>query len=442
LAAQGKARKKVHFRLRDWLISRPRYWGAPIPMLYCEKDGAQPVSVADLPVVLPDDVELTGEGASPLARHPTWSKARCPKCGGEARRETDTMDTFVESSWYFLRYCDARNDRDIFDRARVGHFLPVDQYIGGITHAILHLLYSRFWTKALRDLGYVDFGEPFSRLLTQGMVLHETYRCPLHEWLYPTEVEGGKHKDCGQTVEIERSRAMSKSKRNTVDPDEMVAKYGADTMRMYVLFTSPPEATIDWSEEAIEGSSRFLARVWRLVHQHLAAVQQAPAPIGAHPIRRATHHAIAEVTRQAAERFHFNKAIADIMTLTNALYAAKVESDADRWAMKEALDSLVLLLSPFAPHIAAELWQRLGHAEGLARHAWPVADADLARRERMTIVVQVGGKVRARLELDPSCDETAVREAALADENVRKFIEGKPLKTVKYVPGRILSLVV
>jgi leucyl-tRNA synthetase len=352
------------------------------------------------------------------------------------------MDTFVESSWYFLRYCDPRNTERIFDRKLVDHFLPVDQYIGGVEHAILHLLYARFWTKALRDLGYLSAGEPFKRLLTQGMVLHESYFCPEHEWVLPTEVEGGKHVACGQPVRVGRSETMSKSKKNVVDPDVMIDRYGADTMRVFMLFTSPPEATLDWSEEAVEGASRFLARVWRLVAQHLAAVKDAGAPSGAGPIRRATHQAIAQVTREAGERFHFNKAIADIMTFVNALYQAPVETPADRAAMKEALAALVLLLSPFAPHIAAELWTELGRTEPLPLVAWPSADPELAKRERMTIVVQVSGKVRARLELDPELDEEAVKQVALADENVKKWIEGKPLKSAKYVPGRVLSLVV
>ncbi|HJZ84835.1 MAG TPA: leucine--tRNA ligase [Polyangia bacterium] len=441
LARSGRGRPSVHYRLRDWLISRQRYWGAPIPVVYCPSDGIVPVRAGDLPITLPDDVELTGEGESPLKRHPTWSHTTCPRCGGPATRETDTMDTFVESSWYFLRYCDPRNDRAIFDRRAVEHFMPVDQYIGGVEHAILHLLYARFWTKVLRDLHYLGFGEPFTRLLAQGMVHHPSYFCPVHEWVYPNEVEDQKHKDCGQVVRIMPSEVMSKSHKNVIDPDVMVAKYGADTMRVFMLFTSPPEAALDWSEEAIEGASRFLARVWRLCAQHLAQVKGAPAPSGVHPLRRATHLAIAAVTREAAERFHFNKAIADIMSFVNTLYQARIETDSDRAAMREALETLILLLSPFAPHISAELWQAFGHAQPLPLESWPQAQPELARRERMTIVVQVNGKVRARLELDPDADEPAVQAAALDDASVRKWLEGRPLRSVKYVPGRILSLV-
>ncbi|MEK6606980.1 MAG: leucine--tRNA ligase [Myxococcota bacterium] len=429
----------VSYRLRDWLLSRQRYWGAPIPMVHCAACGVVPARLSDLPIRLPDDAEIGGEGGSPLERHPTFAQTACPKCGGVARRETDTMDTFVESSWYFLRYVSPRETGDMFRRDDVDAWMPVDQYVGGIEHAVMHLLYARFFTRVLRDLGYLKFDEPFTRLLAQGMVCKETYACPEHGWLYAKEAASGKCPKCGQAVVVGAVEAMSKSKKNGVDPDDIVASFGADTARLFVLFAAPPEKDLEWNEAGVEGMHRFLSRVWRLVASAKALGEGgAPSPA----LRRKTHKTIRRVDEDM-ERFHFNTAIAALMELTNAVYASLQgpSGPAARSEIDEAVRAIVLLLSPFAPHLCEELWSHLG-GEGLVCLApWPKFDAELARDERVAFVVQVNGKLRGRVELAADASEADVRAAAEADPKIAPYVAGKQIVKSVFVPAKLLNLV-
>jgi len=414
LQGEGIGRKTVNYRLRDWGISRQRYWGNPIPIIYCDDCGAVPVPAGDLPVRLPMDVEFTGEGGSPLAKLDSFIDCSCPKCGKPARRETDTMDTFVQSSWYFLRYCCPDFQDGPLDRGRVDYWMSVDQYIGGIEHAVLHLLYARFFTKVLRDMGYITCDEPFSNLLTQGMVIKD----------------GAK---------------MSKSKGNVVDPNALIEKYGADTARLFSLFAAPPEKDLDWSDQGVDGSFRFLNRVWKLVHERLDQIRSAgpvdPASLTAEErsLRRSVHKTIKKVTEDIEERFHFNTAIAAVMELLNVLQAAERIAPG---VMKEALESMVQLLAPFVPHISEELWQRLGHATPLSATAWPEYDLDAMFDEEMLVVVQVNGKLRSKLTVPAGTDEDSVKALALADDKVQPFIEGKQVRKVICVPGKLVNIVV
>jgi leucyl-tRNA synthetase len=419
---RGFGKKETIFRLRDWGISRQRYWGTPIPIIYCEKDGMIPVPEKDLPVLLPANPNLTGEGQSPLATDPDFVNVRCPRCGGPARRETDTMDTFVDSSWYFYRYCDPKNDRAPFDPAKVAYWFPIDQYIGGITHAILHLLYSRFWCKVMRDLGLVNHSEPIARLFTQGMVL-----------------KGGE--------------AMSKSKGNVVGAIDMAEKYGADTGRLYTLFAAPPEKDLEWSEESIEGSWRFLNRVFRIVVKHaedrrMQSAERSPAgdlstTEKEKALLRKAHQTLRRVTRDFETRWHFNSAIAQIMELTNALYAAEPLEDGVRPEVrKEALELLTLMLAPMTPHLAEELWEMLGHSDGLWKASWPLFDEQLAKEEEVEIVVQISGRVRSRLKIPVATPQEDVLKLAHADAGLASHLAGKKLVKVIYVPDKLLNLVV
>jgi leucyl-tRNA synthetase len=417
---KGIGKATVTYRLKDWLISRQRYWGTPIPVVYCDKDGMQPVGDADLPIVLPEDAPFTGEGGNPLEKVPAFVDARCPKCGGKARRETDTMDTFVDSSWYFYRYLSPRKDDGPFDAAAVKYWFPIDLYVGGIEHAILHLVYSRFWTKVMRDLGLVTLDEPVTRLFPQGMV----------------------HKD---------GEVMSKSKGNTVAPDDVVARYGADTLRLYILFAGPPELAMDWSESGIEGPHRFLHRVWRLVDRHadmFATTQSTPLPESlpdeASELRRKVHQTIQRVTRDIEERIQLNTAVAALMELVNDVYRLEsgVASGPGRETLREALETLVLLLNPFTPHVCEELWARLGHKESLVRHEWPVFDAAAAREDAVELAVQVNGKVRGRVVVPREAGEDQIRAKALAEPRVAEHVEGKQMVKFVVVPGRLVSMVV
>jgi len=417
---KGVGKATVTYRLKDWLISRQRYWGTPIPVVYCDEDGMQPVKDEDLPIVLPQDAPFTGEGGNPLEKVPAFVQANCPKCGGGARRETDTMDTFVDSSWYFYRYLSPRKDDGPFDPAAVKYWFPIDLYVGGIEHAILHLVYSRFWTKVMRDLGLVTLDEPVTRLFPQGMV----------------------HKD---------GEVMSKSKGNTVAPDDVVARYGADTLRLYILFAGPPELAMDWSESGIEGPHRFLHRVWRLVDRHaekFATTQRTPLPESlpdeASELRRKVHQTIQRVTRDIEERIQLNTAVAALMELVNDVYRLEggVASGPGREALRETLETLVLLLSPFTPHVCEELWARLGHAESLVRHAWPTFDAEVAREDKVELAVQVNGKVRGRVVVPREAGEDQIRARALAEPRVAEHVEGKQMVKFVVVPGRLVSMVV
>jgi leucyl-tRNA synthetase len=417
LEKEAIGKKTVNFRLRDWGISRQRYWGNPIPMIYCDICGPVPVPVKDLPVVLPMDVAFTGEGGSPLAKIESFATATCPQCGGAARRETDTMDTFVQSSWYFLRYCCPDFAAGPLDKARAEYWMPVDQYIGGIEHAVLHLLYARFFTKVLRDLGYVGIDEPFANLLTQGMVIKD----------------GAK---------------MSKSKGNVVDPDALIRRYGADTARLFSLFAAPPEKDLDWSDQGVDGSYRFINRVWKLVTDNMPSKTAGPVDTASltpegKDLRRSVHKAIRKVTEDVEERFHFNTAIAAVMEMVNTLQAFEPKSLPQNGpVLREALESLVLLLAPFVPHVCEELWERLGGEGGIAAAAWPSFDPAAAADEEILVVVQINGKLRDRITVPVGATEEEVRTTVLASDRVAPFIQGKTIRKIIYVPGKLLNIVV
>ncbi len=448
LEERGFGKRAVHYRLRDWGISRQRYWGAPIPVVHCPACGVVPVPEEDLPVVLPEDVAFPEGRVLPLAEIPEFYETACPRCGGPARRETDTMDTFVESSWYFARYACADHGAGMLDRARTEYWMPVDQYIGGIEHAVLHLLYSRFYTKVLRDLDIVAVDEPFTNLLTQGMVCMETQRCPEHGWLLPGEVADGRCSRCGAPAEAGRVEKMSKSKKNVVDPEGLVARYGADTARLFSLFAAPPEKDLEWSEEGVEGAYRFLRRVWRLVADNRDWLPATPAFPGGEPsgpardLRRKVHDTIRRVTADIEERFHFNTAIAAAMELLNALAGFDPSDDPGRQVFREGVEALLAVLHPMVPHITEELWERLGMDTPLADTPWPGWDEAALVRDEITVVVQVNGKVRGRVQVAADADDRAVRAAAEADPNVTRHLEGKAVVKAVYVPGRLLNLVV
>ncbi len=453
LESLGRGRRTVQYRLRDWGISRQRYWGAPIPVVYCEKCGTVPVPESDLPVLLPMEVELTGEGGSPLARNEAFVKAACPGCGGPARRETDTMDTFVESSWYFDRFCCADFDeKPGLDREKVSYWMPVDQYIGGIEHAILHLLYSRFYTKMLRDFGVLDFDEPFLNLLTQGMVCKETMRCKKHGYLYPDQVKNDRCTLCDGPVQIGKTEKMSKSLKNVVDPDYLIGEYGADTARLFCLFASPPEKDLEWSDQGVEGAFRFLGRVWRLVMDYVDEIRELPPstawgdlPEDLKSLRRKTHQTIRKVTEDIEQRFHFNTAISAVMELVNALYQFPRPSNDDTRALAlvgEAVRTVIILLNPFVPHMTEELWRILGGTAALSESPWPSFDADAAQDEEITIVIQINGKLRSRLVVPADERDEAIKERALQDEAAKRFIEGKTVRKVIYVPKKLVNIVV
>jgi leucyl-tRNA synthetase len=421
LEGRGLGVGTVNYRLRDWGISRQRYWGAPIPVLYCERCGMVPEKEENLPVVLPRDVQISGKGGSPLAEAPSFVNAPCPRCGGRARRETDTMDTFVESSWYFLRYCSPHYEGGMFERAAAEYWMPVDQYIGGIEHAVLHLLYARFYTKVLRDLDLVTIDEPFTALLSQGMVIKD----------------GAK---------------MSKSKGNVVDPDDLIRTYGADTARLFSLFAAPPEKDLDWNDHGVEGASRFLNRVWRFVIGHGDELRGArdpatPTTDAGRVFRRTIHETIKRVTDDIEHDFHFNTAVSAVMELVNALYAFEAASldavpAAERAALlREAVETILLLLGPFCPHVTEELWSHIGHEDSLFTQRWPAADPAALRRAEVTVVVQVDGKVRGRLVVDVDAPEPRVRELALADDKVQPWVGGRAVERVVVVPNRLVNIV-
>ncbi|RPJ73466.1 MAG: leucine--tRNA ligase, partial [Acidobacteria bacterium] len=451
--ARGIGQRTVQFRLKDWGISRQRYWGTPIPIVHCARCGMVPVPDDQLPVELPKMAQFTGRGDSPLASVPEFVNVPCPRCGEPSRRETDTMDTFVDSSWYFYRFCDPTNPRLPFDPAAVKYWCPVDFYSGGVEHAILHLIYSRFFCRVFRDLGMVEHDEPFTRLLTQGMVL---------------AADGS---------------AMSKSKGNTVDPDDMVSKYGADALRLYIMFVAPPENEFAWTDAGLEGSFRFLARVWRLTDQWSDEVKGAPAEFGGialsdaeQDVRRVTHDTVRRVTHDLDPRVHLNTVVSALMEMVNALYAfseehthtgapgrrprasaaaaevaagtggaaaiAPAERPETLAVLREALDALVLMLAPFAPHTAEELWEILGHEGGLTAAAWPSYDPVVARSSEVVVPVQVNGKLRGRVTVAADGAEADLREAALADAAVRAHTAGKTIVKVIVAKGKLVNVVV
>ncbi len=452
-AGQGKA--EITYRLRDWGVSRQRYWGCPIPIIHCPDCGPQPVPEADLPVRLPDDVSFDKPG-NPLAHHPTWKQAPCPKCGKDGERETDTFDTFFESSWYFARYC-APDAEDAFTRAAADYWLPVDQYVGGIEHAVLHLLYSRFFTRALKACGYLGIGEPFDGLLTQGMVCHETYRDDAGKWLYPEDVRREGANDFvrisdGSAVTLGRSEKMSKSKKNVVDPQTIIDSYGADTVRLFIVSDSPPERDLDWTDSGIDGAWRYLGRLWRLVEDSQAALPAAGAPIPAElepgagkgagfELRRVVHKAIRDVTDDI-ERLHFNRMVAHLRELSNAVADLKGNDATTQWARREGLETLVRLAAPTIPHICEALWAMLGHSDMLVSVSWPEADARLVADDTVTIAVQVNGKLRGKLELPLDASRETAEAAALDLDGVKTAMDGKPARKVIVVPNRIVNVVV
>lgn len=440
----GFGKKTVNYRLRDWLISRQRAWGAPIPIVYCDKCGTVPVPEEQLPVRLPDDLDFSGKGGSPLARHAGFGQTTCPRCGGDARRETDTMDTFVDSSWYFLRYCDASNGEAAWSKEDAGYWMNVDQYVGGIEHAVLHLLYSRFFTKALRDMGHVMVDEPFEALLTQGMVIKD----------------GAK---------------MSKSKGNVVSPEEMIARYGADSCRLFILFAAPPERDLDWSDAGIEGAYRFINRFYRMVIGAIPVWQHARSllPVRAgnaagmlgslseaelnegithvnllpadKELRRVIHSTLKRVTADLSDRFGFNTAVSGLMEMTNAIYAYRdkvPEAEQNALVVAEAVQKAVLMIAPFCPHLADEIWSRLGYSGSIHLEAWPAHDEEAARAHTVEIVVQINGKVRDRLDVPAGISATEMEKVALGAEKVQALIAGKQVVKVIPVPGKLVNIVV
>jgi leucyl-tRNA synthetase len=451
LEEMGVGKGTTQYRLRDWLVSRQRYWGCPIPAIHCEKDGVVPVPEKDLPVKLPDDVTFDRPG-NPLDHHPTWKHVACPVCGGPARRETDTFDTFIDSSWYFDRFTSPGVETAPFDRAENEYWMPVDQYIGGVEHAILHLLYSRFWTRAMREVQMTGRDEPFDGLFTQGMVCHETYRASDGTWLLPEEIErtsaGNLVRASDKSpVEVGRSEKMSKSKKNVVDPDQIIRDYGADTARWFMLSDSPPERDLEWTEAGVTGAWRFQQRLHRIASEAMANL---PAAGAARPaslsdaetdLRRAAHKTIAGLSADI-EAFHFNKAVARLYELANTIAGFTAKGEGDGWALREALEIFVRLIGPMTPHLAEQLWEELGHTTLLADAPWPVADAALLVDDTVTVAVQLNGKLRGTLPLAKDAPKDTAEKAALALPEIVRALEGKAPKRVIVVPNRIVNIVV
>ncbi len=448
LEQRGSGARNVAYRLRDWGVSRQRYWGCPIPVIHCPDCGIVPVPEDDLPVELPQDVSFDRPG-NPLDHHPTWKHVACPYCNSPSTRETDTFDTFFESSWYFLRFCSARAPV-AFDRAAAEYWMPVDQYIGGVEHAVLHLLYSRFFTRALKRCGYLDLDEPFAGLFTQGMVCHQTYQNASGEWLFPEEVstdDAGRLVDsAGRAVTAGRTEKMSKSKKNVVGLDDIVDTYGADTARLYLMSDSPPERDLEWTETGIEGIWRYVNRLWRMVSEPAVELPAIGRPIPPYlpaeiaPVRRVTHKTIAAVTDDL-DKFRFNRAVARIRELTNALEDMPANAPAAEHILREGLEAVTRLIGPMMPHLAEEMWQELGHSTLLADEPWPKADPRYVKDEAVTIAVQVNGKLRGTIELPRDAATAAVEEAALALPQVVRFLDGRAPKRVVVVPNRIVSVV-
>ncbi|MEG5039346.1 MULTISPECIES: leucine--tRNA ligase [unclassified Microcoleus] len=445
---EGYGKARVQYRLRDWLISRQRYWGAPIPVIHCPTCGTVPVPQSDLPVVLPENVEFTGKG-SPLAKMEEWVNVPCPSCGTAAKRETDTMDTFIDSSWYFLRYPDAQNQEKVFDTAKTNDWMPVDQYVGGIEHAILHLLYSRFFTKVLRDRGLINCDEPFKRLLTQGMVQAMAYKNPVTgKYVPPADIDPANPKDpqTGEALEVFYEK-MSKSKYNGVDPLEVMGKYGVDTARMFILFKAPPEKDLEWDDADVEGQFRFLNRVWRVVTEFGGRVPATPDQVGENAelskiekdLRRAIHTAIKEVSDDLEGDYQFNTAVSEMMKLSNALNDTKCK---DSPIYAEGINTLIRLLAPFAPHIADELWHNTGNSESVHTQTWPSVDASALITDEITLVIQVMGKTRGTIQVPSGADKAALEKFARESELAKRHLEGKEIKKVIVVPGKLVNFVV
>ena len=440
---QGYGKARVQYRLRDWLISRQRYWGCPIPVIHCDDCGTVPVPDKDLPVELPESVELSGRGGSPLAQLEGWINVDCPCCGKTAKRETDTMDTFIDSSWYYLRYSDANNSEAAFSKNKVNDWMPVDQYVGGIEHAILHLLYSRFFTKVLRDRGLLNFNEPFKRLLTQGMVQGLTYKNPQTNKYIPSaniNRDNPVDPETGDKLDVFFEK-MSKSKYNGVAPEDVIAQYGVDTARMFAMFKAPPEKDLEWDEADVEGQYRFLNRVWNLVTSFDAKVTERSGKLdkAEKDLRRAIHTAIKEITEDLTGDYQFNTAVSELMKLSNALKDAKCVTSP---VYKEGIETLVLLLAPFAPHIAEELWHRLGNSSSVHQQQWREVDDSALTVDEITLVVQIMGKTRGTIQVPAGSDKTALEKYATESDIAQKYIEGKEIKKVIVVPNKLVNFVV
>jgi leucyl-tRNA synthetase len=445
---KGYGKARIQYRLRDWLISRQRYWGAPIPVIHCPSCGTVPVPEADLPVKLPENVEFSGRGASPLAKIEDWVNVPCPSCGEPAKRETDTLDTFIDSSWYFLRYTDANNEQKVFDLDKVNDWMAVDQYVGGIEHAVLHLLYSRFFTKVLRDRGLVNCDEPFQRLLTQGMVQGLTYKNPkTGKYVQRSQItnpDNPQDPETGEPLSVFYEK-MSKSKYNGVDPLNVLAKYGADTARMFILFKAPPEKDLEWDDADVEGQFRFLNRVWRLVMEFIsnprsdASDRSKEVTKEEKDLRRAIHIAIKEVSEDLEGEYQFNTAVSELMKLSNAIADAKCINSP---VYREGIETLVILLAPFAPHLADELWSQLGNTESVHLQSWRKVDPEALVVDEITLVIQVMGKTRGTIQVPASSDRQALEQYALDSEIGKRYLEGKEIKKVIVVPGKLINFVV
>ncbi|MGB7376746.1 MAG: leucine--tRNA ligase [Rivularia sp. (in: cyanobacteria)] len=448
---QGFGKARIQYRLRDWLISRQRYWGAPIPIVHCDDCGAVPVPDKDLPIVLPENVEFSGRGGSPLAQLESWVNVDCPSCKKPAKRETDTMDTFIDSSWYYLRFTDAKNDKQVFDSAKVNNWMPVDQYVGGIEHAILHLLYSRFFTKVLRDRGLLNFDEPFQHLLTQGMVQGLTYMNPnkggKDKWIASSLVNPADPRDPETGEPLQKLYAtMSKSKGNGVAPEDVIAKYGVDTARMFVLFKAPPEKDLEWDEADVEGQLRFLNRVWRLVTDFVDNPQSSKKSKEKNPkskiekdLRRAIHTAIKEVGEDVDGEYQFNTAISELMKLSNALSDAKCK---DSPIYAEGIHTLILMLAPFAPHISEELWHLLGKDDSVHTASWSKHEPEALIADEITLVIQINGKKRGDLQVPAQLDKAGLEKYARESDAAQRHIEDKTIKKVIVVPGKLVNFVI
>jgi leucyl-tRNA synthetase len=450
LKSMGIGEGVTQFRLRDWGVSRQRYWGCPIPVIHCKSCGVVPVPENELPIVLPEDADFT-KGGNPLDNHPTWKHVKCPSCKADALRETDTCDTFVDSSWYYARFCSPHNADAPVTKSATDYWLPVDQYVGGVEHAILHLLYSRFFTRAMQETGYVGLKEPFAGLFTQGMVCHESYKDENGKWLYPEEME--KRPDgtavnvkTGKPVTVGRVEVMSKSKKNVVDPGRIIDAYGADTARLFMLSDSPPERDLEWTESGIEGAWRYINRLWRLVDEmptllnYTSPNDTASLTAQDNALRKATHKTIAEVTEHL-QRFAFNSAVAAIRKLTNTLEEYIAAKDANGTVYREGVEALTRLISPMMPHIASEMWEKLGHTTMLVDETWPVAEAALLVDNEVTIAVQVNGKLRATITLPRDCAKDKAEAIALSQDSVQRALNGSQPKKVIIVPNKIVNVV-
>lgn len=448
LESQNQGQGAITYRLKDWGVSRQRYWGCPIPMIHCPECGVLPVPESDLPIALPQDVDFSKPG-NPLENHPTWKHTTCPKCGKPAQRETDTLDTFFDSSWYFLRYC-SPHSQEPFDREDVDYWMPVDQYIGGVEHAVMHLLYARFFTRALKECGYLNFKEPFQSLLTQGMVAHETYRDQQGNWIYPEDVRIEKGKayklSDGSPVKIGPSEKMSKSKNNVVDPTHIIQEYGADTARLFILSDSPPEKGFEWSDAGLNGIARYINRLFQFVKEEVPnlpkeSVDFTPTDVTLLDVYKLIHKTVAFVTEDYAV-FHFNKAIARMRELSNALMELDSKNPESAKVLRYGILQFLKLIAPMTPHLAEELWSMLGETGLIVDAPWPTYDPDMTVDDQVTFAIQVNGKLRATVMIDANFADHEIEKLALSQANVQRAMEGKPPRKIIIIPKKVVNIVV